>query len=260
MIKVLISNDDGVHAPGIQTLFLEMKKKWDVTVVAPLEEKSTTGHSLSLDRPLRVREISPQVFGCSGFPADCVLVGLGHLCKTSRPDLVVSGINRGANLAQDLYYSGTIAAAREAAFHDLPAIAVSLVCSFLDTHEEKTMHFASAARYTAKLIELGIHKLIPRRTVLNINVPDLPWEKIRSAELTTLGFRHYSEDIEVRIDTRGRKYYWVAGHYNGHEETQGTDCAAITGQKIAVNVLDLFGTYGGQSFPEVARVVEAAWS
>jgi len=242
-MKILISNDDGVYAEGIKVLYQKLGHSHEALTIAPLEERSTSGHSLSLDRPLRAKEIKKNVYGCSGFPADCILLGLGHFCLNQLPDLVVSGINRGANLGQDLYYSGTVAAAREAAFHGYPSIAVSLVCEFNDPHDEKTMNFSTAADYVNMLIENGIQKIIPEKCLLNINVPDLPKKEIKGAVYATIGHRRYSEKIDQREDTRGRKYYWAAGGYLGHAKLPLTDCQATDEGHIAVTVQDLFSAY-----------------
>ena len=132
-MEILISNDDGVYAEGIKSLRKSLSQIGNVTVVAPLEERSTTGHTLTLDHPLRLIELEKDIYGCSGYPADCALLGVIHLFKEKKgrkPDLVVSGINRGPNLGQDTYYSGTVAAAREAVFHGVPALSVSTASSF----------------------------------------------------------------------------------------------------------------------------------
>ena len=221
-MKLLLANDDGVHAPGIRALFKELKTKFDPTIIAPLEERSTTGHSLSLDKPLRLEKLEANIYGCSGFPGDCVLMGL-HLMKEGRPDVVVSGINRGANLGQDLYYSGTVAAAREASFHKIPALAVSLV--FHSVTEEHLYH--TAAKVIRLCLEEGIHKHIPALTLLNINVPNVELSKIKGYKLTEIGFRRYSEEIHARIDVRQRDYFWIAGLYEGFAENPLSDCQAV---------------------------------
>lgn len=228
-MRLLLANDDGVHAPGIHALFNELKNDFDTTIVAPLEERSTTGHSLSLDRPIRVEKIQDKIFGCSGFPGDCVLMGL-HLLKDSRPDVVVSGINRGANLGQDLYYSGTIAAAREATFHKVPAIAVSLVFnSILDNHRYET-----AAKVIKMCLEAKIHETIPMLTLLNINVPNVELSEIKGFKLSEIGFRRYSEEIHARIDMRQREYFWIAGLYEGFAENPDSDCQAVHDGYVAI--------------------------
>ncbi len=241
-MHILVSNDDGVHAPGIKSLSQYLKANGEVIVVAPLEERSATGHTLSLDNPLRVVEVSGGVYGCSGFPADCTLVALRHLLKEKsiRPDLMVSGVNRGANLGQDIYYSGTVAAAREAAFHGIPSLAVSLTIDF-NENKEKINFFDTASAFVSRLISMEIDQFIPPMTVLNINVPNVPAEKIEGVVLTELGFRHYSEKIEERRDFRGKPYYWVAGIYEGHEEREGTDCFTVEKNMISLSLLNLLG-------------------
>lgn len=229
-MKILISNDDGVHASGIRSLHKELSSKFDATIIAPLEERSTTGHSLSLDKPLRLERIENNIYGCSGFPGDCVLMGLGHVLKNNRPDVVVSGINRGANLGQDLYYSGTIAAAREGAFHNVPSIAVSLV--FEKMTDEA--NYSAAATFIKWCIEEELHKLIPPLTVLNINVPNLEMGKIKGCKFAEIGFRRYSEEIHARIDTRNREYFWIAGVYEGFTPGAQTDCQVVNDGFIAV--------------------------
>jgi 5'-nucleotidase len=229
-MKILLANDDGVMAPGIRILFKELNLSNETTIIAPLEEKSTTGHSLSLDKPLRLEQIEKNIYGCSGYPGDCVLIGLGHLLKDNRPDLVVSGINRGANLGQDLYYSGTIAAAREAAFHRVPSMAVSLV--FNAVNEEH--RYEVAATFVNWCVEAGLHTHCPPYTLININVPNLPMAEIKGCKLTEIGFRKYSEEIHARIDARNREYFWIAGHYEGFNDHPGSDCQAVKDGYVAV--------------------------
>jgi 5'-nucleotidase len=229
-MKLLLSNDDGVLAPGIRALYQELSEPFDATIIAPLEERSTTGHSLSLDKPLRLERLEESIYGCSGFPGDCVLMGLGHVMKENRPDVVISGINRGANLGQDLYYSGTVAAAREAAFHSVPSIAVSLCFeNVMDTH-----HYETAAKFIHRCLVNGLHKVIKPLTLININVPNRPFSEIKGVKLTTIGFRRYSEEIHARIDSRGRNYYWVAGIYEGNEKLNNSDCVCVDEGYIAI--------------------------
>lgn len=228
-MKLLLANDDGVHAPGIRALYTELKKSFVPTIIAPLEERSTTGHSLSLDKPLRLEKIEENIYGCSGFPADCVLMGL-HVMKQNRPDVVISGINRGANLGQDLYYSGTIAAAREAAFHRIPSLAVSLVFnSVTEVHR-----YDVAATIIDRCLKAGLHEHIPALTLININVPNLELSQIKGFKLTEIGFRRYSEEIHARIDTRQRDYFWIAGLYEGYAENPESDCQAVHDGYVAI--------------------------
>lgn len=229
-MRILLANDDGVTAPGIKSLYKELSPAFETIVIAPLEERSTTGHSLSLDKPLRLEKLDHNIYGCSGFPSDCVLMGIGHVLKDRRPDVVVSGINRGANLGQDLYYSGTIAAAREAAFHKVPAIAVSLV--FNAVNEEHL--YDVAATFIKWCLEAGLHKHCPPMTVLNINVPNIDLKQIKGCKLSEIGFRHYSEEIHARMDARNREYYWIAGRYEGFNDNPDSDCQAVKDGFIAI--------------------------
>ena len=240
-MRILISNDDGVYAPGINTLYKTLAKEHEVFVVAPLEERSTTGHTLSLENPLRVLKIedNEDVFACSGFPADCTLMGIAHLMQ-NRPDIVVSGINRGANLGQDIYYSGTMAAAREAVFRDIPAIAVSTVCDF-NQGPEHPIYFSSAANFILKLLREDILSIFPKLHVLNVNVPDVKESDLKHPVLADLGMRYYSEEISPRKDFRGKEYFWLGGVYKGHCETQGTDCVAVDNKHVSVSLLNLLG-------------------
>lgn len=229
-MRILLANDDGVHAPGIRSLYKELSPIYETTVIAPLEERSTTGHSLSLDKPLRLEKLENNIYGCSGFPGDCVLMGLGHVLKGRRPDVVVSGINRGANLGQDLYYSGTIGAAREAVFHNVPAIGVSLVFnSVLEEHR-----YDVAATFIKWCLEENLHKHCPPLTLININVPNIPLEEIKGCKLTEIGFRRYSEEIHARMDARDRDYFWIAGIYEGFVENPKSDCQAVSDGHIAI--------------------------
>ncbi|MFP5387242.1 MAG: 5'/3'-nucleotidase SurE [Bacteriovoracia bacterium] len=229
-MRILLANDDGVMAPGIRTLYKELSPVFDTTMIAPLEERSTTGHSLSLDKPLRLERLEDNIYGCSGFPGDCVLMGLGHVMKDSRPQVVVSGINRGANLGQDLYYSGTIAAAREAAFHQVPSIAVSLVFNSVN----EVHRYEVAAIFIKWSLESGLHKFCKPYTLLNVNVPNIPMEEIKGCKLTEIGFRRYSEEIHARMDARNREYFWIAGHYEGYKENPESDCQAVKDGFIAI--------------------------
>jgi 5'-nucleotidase len=252
MLNVLISNDDGIHAEGIQALFNEVKLVANSTIIAPHQERSTTGHSLNLDMPLRLQKVAENQWGCTGFPADCVLMGLGHVCKNGRPDLVVSGINRDANLAQDLYYSGTLAAAREACFHGVPSIGVSLS---LDKRRD-VLHYQTAALYIKELIKQGVHLLIPELIYLNINVPNLALDEVKGVQYTSVGFKHYSEDIEERVDSRNRPYYWIRGTYQGYRDIPGSDCNAIDDGYISVSALQV-GSLPSQNLIELERFIKS---
>ena len=225
-MRILISNDDGVHALGLKILFNEIKKIADCWVVAPLQEKSTTGHSLTIHKPLRMIELEKNVYGVSGSPADCINLGLKQVLK-KKPDFVISGINRGANLGQDIYYSGTVSAAREACIHNVPSIAVSLAVDFSKSKPEAQYNYRAAARMTVKLIRSLKAGDIPEHSLLNLNVPDLPFAKIKGLRPARMGFRHYDGDVVRRLDHRGKFYYWLGGHYRGFRKDENTDCHIV---------------------------------
>jgi 5'-nucleotidase len=237
-LRVLISNDDGINAPGINCLYKHIKKSHDAYVVAPSEERSTTGHSLSLDHPVRLHQMAgdEKMFHCTGFPADSILMGLGHVLKDKRPDVVVSGINRGANLSQDLYYSGTMAAAREAAFHMVPSIAVSLAIK----KSGDFYHFDTAGEFIRRLLATQIHSIMPRLSMLNVNVPNIALDQIKGVKVTKMGFRYYSEKIDKKFDSRERSYYWICGHLEGFENFNGeSDSEVVEQGYISVTPLGL---------------------
>ena len=236
-MRILTVNDDGVQAQGNIFLREKLAENSNVLTVAPHQERSSCGHAITLGEPVRVNKVNENTYSCTGFPADCVLVALGNFYQQEKPDLVVSGINIGANLGQDRFYSGTIAAAREAAFRGLPSIAISLV---LNSNDHMN-HFETAANYVSKLVERGVHKLIPPMTVLNINVPNMSENHLKGSVITTTGYQKYSEEIIKRTDGRGRSYFWVGGTYEGHEDIPGSDCNAVSDGYIAVGLQELSG-------------------
>lgn len=241
-MRILLTNDDGVYAPGIKILYNEFKKYGDVTVVAPLAEKSTTGHSLTLHKPLRILPVAEQVYGVTGSPADCVYLAIREILK-GKPDLVISGINRGANLGQDVYYSGTVSAAREASIMGIPSMAVSLAVNYKKNLTEEEMNFKSAAKVAAKLLRNLGDIEIPPHTLLNVNVPDLPYSKIKGLKLGRQGFRVYSGEILKRKDHRGRDYFWVGGEYKGFRKEVGSDCTFVEKGYASLTPLQLDCTH-----------------
>ena len=225
-MRILLSNDDGVHAPGILALYQELRKLGQVTVVAPLEEKSTTGHSLTIHKPLRVITMPNGFHGVTGSPADCVYMGIRQIMK-GMPDLVVSGINRGANLGQDVYYSGTVSAAREACILGIRSMAVSLSVNFAKAPREDKIHYKTAAVTAVKVLRKLQKTEIPKFTLLNLNVPDVPLAKVKGLQIVRQGFRYYSGTVLKRRDHRGRDYFWVGGQYKGFHKEKDTDCFAV---------------------------------
>lgn len=252
-MRILISNDDGVTAPGIHALAKEFSRDHDVIVVAPEREKSTTGHSLTLHKPLRLRQVEKGVYWVSGGPADCIYIGVNALFKGKKPDLVLSGINRGANLGQDVFYSGTASAAREAANIGIPSVAVSLDLSY--AKEDKVQHYATAAKATRKVLEQALTSFAggkakkgdwkkglaawPEKTMLNVNVPNVAWSKLKGIRPATQGTRIYGSEIVSRKDARGRDYFWIGGTYQGYRPIPETDCWWVDHGYVAVTPLEL---------------------
>jgi len=219
-MHLLISNDDGISAPGIQVLSDRMQALGKVTIVAPDQNRSGASNSLTLDSPVRLRKIAERTFSVSGTPTDCVHIALTGLLDKD-PDIVISGINAGANLGDDVIYSGTVAAAMEGRFLGLPAIAVSLV--FADRPD----HYETAAEAVASLVERLRKNPLPADTILNINVPDLPWREVKGFEVTRLGHRHRAEPVQKMLDPRGRPIYWIGPAGPEQDAGPGTDFDAV---------------------------------
>jgi 5'-nucleotidase len=231
-MKILVTNDDGIHARGITILAEELRKLGTVTVVAPDRERSAVGHALTLHHPLRAMEMSPSVFAVDGTPTDCVNLGLHNLIGL-KPDIVVSGINRGANLGDDVTYSGTVSAAMEATLMGIPAFAVSLATGMLEGNYLPAAEFA--ARLARKIFESGL----PADTFLNVNVPDLPGSELLAPVITRQGKRHYEGLIIDKIDPRGRKYYWIGNGEQNFMDIEGTDYHAVSRGYISITPLHL---------------------
>ena len=232
-MRILLSNDDGHRAEGLSVLAEALKAFATVTVVAPDRNRSGASNSLTLDSPLRIRHDAPGLIAVDGTPTDCVHLAITGLLDES-PDMVVSGINAGANLGDDVIYSGTVAAAMEGRFLGFPGVAVSLV---LDG--TRPPHYASAARFACELVQrLGTHPL-PADTILNVNVPDLPWDRIQGVEATRLGHRHRSEPVLKGADPRGRPIYWVGPPGAEQDAGPGTDFNAIRRRCISVTPIQI---------------------
>ncbi|WP_105190634.1 5'/3'-nucleotidase SurE [Pseudoalteromonas sp. T1lg48] len=218
-MKILLSNDDGVHAKGIAALYRALKEIADVDVVAPDRNCSGASNSLTLMNPLRAQHLDNGFISVNGTPTDCVHVALNALF-TEQPDLVVAGINHGANLGDDTLYSGTVAAATEGRHMGLPAIAVSLV-----GHD--CTHFETAAKVTVDIInKLKSHPL-PKDQIININVPDVPYSELKGVKVTRLGARHKAETMTAQRDPWGRKVFWYGSLGPELDAGEGTDFAAI---------------------------------
>ncbi len=216
--RILLSNDDGIQAAGLRALADAVASLGEVWVVAPDKEQSGTSHSLSLHHPLRIRQHQERWFSVEGTPADSVYVAINHLMKDARPTLVLSGINHGPNLAEDVIYSGTVAAAMEASILGVPAIAFSLVTL-------RTFDFTHAAVFARALVKTALVSPLPPRMLLNVNMP--AYGAISGYEVTRLGRHSYGASIVEKEDPRGRKYYWIGGTEYAHEKAEGTDVTCV---------------------------------
>ncbi len=233
-MRVLLSNDDGVHAPGLKALAAGFDGD-EVWVVAPDREQSASSHAISLHRPLRMHELAPRWYAVDGTPTDAVYMGLNLVLRKTPPDIVVSGVNHGPNLGNDVLYSGTVAAAMEAALLGVNAIAVSLAASA--PHE-----FGEAVRFAVSLARRVVANPAPAPLLLNVNVPPGP---VRGYRFVRLGRRTYGNEVVEKVDPRGRKYYWIGGEGGPtNENIPGSDCnAALLDGLAAVTPLHLDTTH-----------------
>lgn len=230
-MKILVTNDDGIEAPGIQVLAEALREIGEITIVAPLKEQSGVGHGITMQIPLRVIKYNKngEFFGyaVNGTPADCVKIGVRNIMKDT-PDLVVSGINHGSNTAINIIYSGTVSAAREASIMDIPSIAISL-----------TNHTGTDFRYAGKVARMLAKKMIgkdlPTGTLLNVNVPDVPEDQIKGICLTSQGKSKWDDNYEQRVDPNGRDYYWLTGSLTVLDTEINTDQAAIKNNYVSIS-------------------------
>jgi 5'-nucleotidase len=230
-MHILITNDDGYLAPGIKVLAQELALVADISVVAPERNRSGASNSLTLMRPLRVEQSADGCYYIDGTPTDCVHLALSGLLD-NQPDMVVSGINAGPNLGDDVLYSGTVAAAMEGRYLGLPAIAVSLV-------GKPASNFQTAAQITRRVVERLTHSPLPDDTLLNLNVPDLPGDDIMAIQATRLGFRHKSEAMVKQRDPYGRPIYWVGPPGEAQDAGPGTDFYAVEHATASVTPMQI---------------------
>jgi 5'-nucleotidase len=235
-LRILVSNDDGINARGLRTLAhrLAQEKDFEVYVCAPDRERSATGHALTLHKPLRVDEvdIGGNVKGAwltTGTPSDCVKFAVGCLLEKTPPDFVISGINSGANLGGEILYSGTVSAAMEGAFLDIPSLAVSCAGGTGKRHYEPAADFVSKIVRTLKKAEFLVGK-----TLINVNVPNVPADEIKGVQVTKLGVRAYNDYFEKRVDPRGKTYYWLAGEAIEEGEEENTDAWCVSHKLISI--------------------------
>lgn len=232
-MNILISNDDGVLAPGLIILANTLSSIGKITVIAPDRNRSGASNSLTLENPLRLRKLENGFISVEGTPTDCVHLALTGLLKEV-PDLIVSGVNAGANLGDDVLYSGTVAAAMEGRFLGLPSLAVSLACN-----SSSPQHYLTAAEITKQLVLRLQGNQLPPKSILNINVPNIPIKEIKGFAVTRLGTRHNAEHIVPDVDPRGQTIYWIGPPGVEQDAGIGTDFYAINHQQVSITPLQL---------------------
>ena len=230
--RILVSNDDGIHSAGLAALADVLEPLGEVVVVAPDREQSACSHALTLHRPLRIDEVQPRRFTVDGTPTDCVNLAVNAILP-ERPVLLMSGINRGANLGDDVTYSGTVSAAMEGTLLGIPSVAVSLI-------GRGPYDFGAAAAFAGRLAAWVLERGLPPDTLLNVNVPaDADGVAPQAVALTRMGRRRYGDAIVEKVDPRGRKYYWIAGDEVPFVAEEGTDFHAVQHGLISVTPIHL---------------------
>ncbi len=231
-MKILLTNDDGIYADGLRAVCAELARIGEVYVVAPDREMSATGHGITIHKPLRVEEITSfpnaqKAWAVDGTPSDCVKLAVECLLNEDRPDIVLSGINRGPNLGTDVLYSGTVSAAIEGVILGVPSVAVSLTAF-------ENPYYDFAAIFSRIIVTRVLKEGLPPDTLLNINVPSLPHQDIAGIEVTRLGVRRYRNVFDKRMDPRGKTYYWLAGEVVETDDEPDTDSMAIKNNMISI--------------------------
>lgn len=249
-MKILLSNDDGVYAKGLSVLSDQLREISAIIVVAPDRNRSGASNSLTLDSPVRIKTIENGSISVEGTPTDCVHLALTGILD-ELPSMVVSGINEGANLGDDILYSGTVAAAIEGRSLGLPAIAISL-------HGDLCRHYETAGRVAKILVQNVLLDPLPADTILNVNVPDIPYDELAGYEVTRLGSRHSAEPMIRAQDPRGKEVYWVGPAGLARDDGPGTDFYAIAHKKVSITPLKIDLTHY-QAFDQVSSWLKG-WS
>ncbi len=228
--RILVSNDDGIESPGLK-LLVKLARVFtdDVWVCAPETEQSGASHSLTITRPLRIRKLGARRYAVDGTPTDCVLLAVNGFMRGRRPDLMFSGINAGGNMGEDVIYSGTVAAALEATLLGVPAIAFS-------QHSPSGMRFAwpTAAAYLPRVVRRLVARGWPSNTLINVNFPDLPPNRVRGIQVTAQGRRKIGDNLVERLDPRGRPYCWIGPMRDEQRTRRGTDVKAVVDGYVSV--------------------------
>lgn len=237
-MNILLSNDDGIYANGIRALSEKLSEDYDVYIIAPNQERSAAGHSITLNSPLRVEETEPKYgsirsWAVSGTPGDCVKIGVNAVLEENeKPDIIISGINHGPNLGHDIIYSGTVSCAVEGAMMNIPSIAVSL-----NSYKPDFDDFLFSAEFISSLIPKLNRFKFPEKSILNVNIPGIPKDEITGVAVTEMGGRMFTDNYEKRVDPRGKVYYWMAGKLSNEKDDDNTDITAIRQNKISISPL-----------------------
>lgn len=231
MSIILVTNDDGVHAPGLKILHEAMRAHGRPITIAPERDNSAVSHSLTMNRPLRVKELGADIYAIDGTPTDCITIGVGKVL-TERPALVVSGINPGGNLGDDVTYSGTVSAAVEGTMLGIPSLAISLA-------GEEPFCYETAAAFASRLAAHVLANPLPRDTLLNVNVPNVMPDKINGVQFTRQGRRIYDGAIKETLDPWGRKHYWIGGGTPSWDEDEETDGRVVLANRISITPIHL---------------------
>ena len=230
-LEILVTNDDGIHSEGIVVLAKALSDIGTVFGVAPITERSAAAHALTLHRPLRVEKIRRNFYAVDGTPADCVHLAVSSILSR-KPHLLVSGINKGQNLGNDIVYSGTVSAAFEGTLLGIPSFAISLVA-------RSHFKFHPAARFAVKLARYILHRGLPKDTFLNVNVPNLEEKEIQSYRITQQGRYTHGNEVVEKVDPRGKKYYWIGGGTTVFEKKRRTDFEAVSKASISITPLQI---------------------
>lgn len=234
-VRILVTNDDGIASPGIHAVAAALADLGEVWIVAPDRERTAVGHAVTLHKPLRMTKMGPRVFMVNGTPVDCVNLALVKVLP-DQPALIVSGINRGVNLGDDVMYSGTVSGALEGTILGVPSMAVS-------QEGEDTFRFDVGARYAARVASEVLAHGLPPETILNVNIPDVPLRGIKGVKVTCLSRRRFNNPIVEKVDPRGRKYYWIAGTRQSWSRQKDADHEALARHMVSVTPIRLDTTH-----------------
>jgi 5'-nucleotidase len=229
---ILLSNDDGINSSGLNALAEALHRFGNIFIVAPDREQSASSHALSIHRPLRIDKISDNSYSVDGTPTDCINLAVNGILKNNKPDLIVSGINKGQNLGDDITYSGTVSAAIEGTLLGIPSVAISL-------EGRNDYNYDTSRHYSAKIAEYVLQNKLPPDILLNVNIPNLDIKEIKGIKITRQGKRIYNEAVVEKIDPRGKEYYWIGGDELDSIELENSDIDALKKGYVSVTPIKL---------------------